>query len=108
VRCADPLQLLDEIRALEVVQRDRIDGPRVRRRRGPLIHPQHEPRAGGALEAVSAEPTQVLLLGRIVGVMPVPDVNQLDLLGCRRVDPFDQLRERPADGSPPSRRAASL
>ena len=62
VGVTNPLEPLGQIRSLEVVQCQRVDDRLVGGRHGPLIHAQDQPRPGGALEAMRAEPLEVLTL----------------------------------------------
>ena len=74
----DPVELCFEVGTREVVERDRVDNARVGRVVGPLVHFQHEARADRALYAVRAETKQVLPLCRIVRVVPISDVDEVD------------------------------
>ena len=95
VSLPDAFELLNQVGALDVVQRQRVDDHLVAGGPGPLIHPQYKPRAVGAFDAMCPESLQVFALCRVAGVVPVADVDQIDRVGGQAARPVDQLRQRP-------------
>src|SRR5687768_381852 len=59
-----------EVGPFEIVERQRVDETLVRPRLDPRVQVEDQPRSVSVLDAVWAEPEQVIVLARIGGIMP--------------------------------------
>ena len=102
---ADLVELGRKVGALEVVEVEGVDDALVRG--GVLVHAEDQPRPARSSNAVRAELGQVIALGRVVGVVPVPDVDEVDFAWGQPAGPSDELGQWPGGGVGPRSRVDS-
>ncbi len=102
---ADLVELGRKVGALEVVEVEGVDDALVRG--GVLVHAEDQPRPARSSDAVRTELGQVIALGRIVGVVPVPDVDEIDFAWGQPAAQSTSWASGPAEGSVPRSRVDS-
>ena len=99
------VELGRKVGALDVVEVEGVDDALVRG--GVLVHAEDEPRPARPSDAVRTELGQMIALRRVVGVVPVPDVDEIDFAWGQPAGQSTSWASGPAEGSVPRSRVDS-